>query len=184
MITYNDIYEAARKERYSEQLQPIPKNFISEVSNYLKEKKGVSSKEDDLFSDVILKNKKQLENATTLFREFMLRRKKKILNLVLVAAETGISKQDFENMLQFEKELFEDLMKCIDSSDKKMNHLLMGAESVESKNNLVSFLENVGEFMDYSGNSIGPFEKGQMANLPKEIVQILLSDKKVEIIEE
>ena len=26
MITYNDIYEASRKERYSEQLQKLPKN--------------------------------------------------------------------------------------------------------------------------------------------------------------
>lgn len=39
MITYNDIYEAARKERYSEQLQPVPKNFLEEVTDYLKEKK-------------------------------------------------------------------------------------------------------------------------------------------------
>ena len=32
-------------------------------------------------------------------------RRKKILNLVLIAAETGISKKDFDNMLDFEKEL-------------------------------------------------------------------------------
>ena len=56
MITYNDIYEAARKERYSEQLQPLPKNFIADVATYLKEKKEVASKEDDGFSDVIMKH--------------------------------------------------------------------------------------------------------------------------------
>ena len=39
MITYKDIYEAARKERYSEQLQKIPKSFIRDVSKYFKEKK-------------------------------------------------------------------------------------------------------------------------------------------------
>ena len=111
MINYNDIYEAARKERYSEQLQNLPKNFISEVTKYLKEKKQISLKEDDTFSDVIIKRKKQLENAITLFKELMLRRRKKLLNLVLIAAETGISKQDFENMLEFEKVLFEELMK-------------------------------------------------------------------------
>ena len=99
MITYNDIYEAARKERYSEQLQSLPKSFISDVSEYLKDKRAFSSKEDDAFSDVIVKTKKQLENAITLFKELMRRRRKKILNLVSVAAETGISKQDFENML-------------------------------------------------------------------------------------
>ena len=71
MITYKDIYEAARKERYSEQLQPIAKNFVVEVANYLREKKEIASKEDDDFSDVIIKTKKQLENAVILFKELM-----------------------------------------------------------------------------------------------------------------
>ena len=98
MITYNDIYEAEKKESYSEQLQALPKNFVREVSDYLKEKKEIASKENDIFSDVIIKTKKQLENAVLLFKQLMLRRKKKILNLVFIASETGISKQDFENM--------------------------------------------------------------------------------------
>ncbi len=183
MITYNDIYEAARKERYSTQLQPIPKNFIEEVANYLKEKKEIASKEDDDFSDVIMKTKKQLENAITLFKELMLRRRKKILDLVLIAAETGISKQDFNNMLSFEKDLFEDLMKCIDSSDKKVNNILSGGKKEDSKNELIVFVEDVEEFMDLDGGKMGPFKKGQIANIPKEITKILIDDHKAEIIE-
>ncbi len=186
MITYNDIYEASRKERYSEQLQGIPKNFITEVANYLKEKKEIAAKEDDVFSDVIIKTKKQLENAVTLFKELMLRRRKKILNLILIAAETGISKQDFENMLQIEKDLFEDLMKNIDATDRKLSGLLIGNGEKEEimKNELVSFIEDVSEFMGFDGSVIGPFEKGQIANLPKEVVKILVEDKRCEIIGE
>ena len=175
--------EAARKERYSTQLQPIPKNFIEEVSIYLKEKKEIASKQDDDFSDVILKTKKQLENAITLFKELMLRRRKKLLNLVLIAAETGISKQDFENMLSFEKELFEEFMKCIDSSDKKVRDILNGEKQKEQKNNLIVSIEKVEEFIGLEGKKMGPFEKGQIANLPKEITSILIEDKKVELIE-
>ncbi|GAH76781.1 unnamed protein product, partial [marine sediment metagenome] len=55
MITYNDIYEAARKERYSEQLQKLSNNFIMDIANYLNEKKEIASKENDVFSDVIIK---------------------------------------------------------------------------------------------------------------------------------
>ncbi len=183
MITYNDIYEAARKERYSTQLQPIPKNFVEEVANYLKEKKEIASKQDDDFSDVIMKTKKQLENAITLFKELMLRRRKKILNLVLIAAETGISKQDFDNMLAFEKDLFEDFMKNIDSSDKRVSGILNGRKTEISKNELIVFTENVEEFMDLEGGKMGPFEKGQIANIPKEIAKILIDDNKAEIIE-
>lgn len=183
MITYNDIYEASRKERYSESLQPIPKNFIKEIADYLREKKEISQKEDDDFSEVIIKTKKQLENAITLFKELMLRRRKKILNLVLIAAETGISKKDFDNMLKIEKDLFEELMKCIDSADKQMNENLNGKNFVEQKNTLIIFKENVDELMGLDGNPIGPFEKGQMANIQKEIAQILIDDGKAEISE-
>ena len=183
MISYNDIYEASRRERYSEQLQSIPKNFILEVSTYLKEKKDLINREEDLFSENVLKTKKQLENAITLFKELMLRRRKKILNLVLIAAETGISKQDFENMFAVEKELFEEFMKQIDLSDKKLNELLSGGEDdTLHRNNLILFLKDVEEFVGLDGGGIGPFESGQMANIPKEIAKILVEDKKAEYV--
>lgn len=187
MITYSDIYEASRKERFSEQLQPLQKNFIDEVSNYLKEKKEMASKsseEGEMFSDVVMKTKKQLENATMLFRELILRRRKKILNLLLIASETGISKQDFENMLFFEKSLFEELMKCIDFADKSLNESLIGKREKEKDNELVCFMEEVGEFLDLEGSKIGGFEKGQIANIPKEIAKILISAGKAEIVGE
>ena len=184
MITYNDLYEAARKERYSEQLQQIPKNFISEVSKYMKDKKEIAAKDSEDFSDMIMKTKKQLENAITLFKELIIRRRKKILNLVLIAKETGISKQDFENMLAIEKELFEALMSCMDSSEKKLNELLNGSKGEPTKSNdLVVFLENVDEFLGMEGDKMGPYAKGDIANIPKEISKVLLDGKKVEIIE-
>lgn len=184
MITYTDIHEAAGKERYSEQLQPLPKKFVLEVSNYLKEKKQLALKDDDSFSDMITKTKKQLENANTLFKELIIRRRKKILKLVLIAAEVGISKQDFENMLDFEKVLFEDFMKCVDKSDKKLNEQLKGKSQETLKNGLILFSKDVEELVDLEGKKIGPFEKGQMANLSKQIANILVEDGKAEFVEE
>lgn len=184
MITYNDIYEAARKERYSEQLQKLPKKFIDDVAIYLREKRELASKEEDVFSDVIIKTQKQLENAVTLFKELMLRRRKKILNLVLIAAETGISKQDFDNMFLFEKELFDELMKNITISDRKLAESLNGEKEKLKKYDLVVFKKDVEEFVGFDGQTIGAFEKGQMANLPPEIAKILVDDGKAEIIGE
>ncbi len=185
MITYNDVYEAARKERYSEQLQKLPKNFIKDVADYMKEKKEIASKEDDSISDIILKTKKQLENATTLFKEFVTRRRKKILNLVLIAAETGISKQDFDNMFTFEKDLFEELMRCIDISNKELDGFFDGRNNQEKqKNELIVFNEEVKEFVGLDGEKMGGFEKGQIVNIPKEIAEILIEDKKAERVEE
>jgi len=187
MITYNELYDALRKERYSEQLQPIPKRFIKEVAAYLKDKKEIANKDNDDFSDTILKTKKQYENSIAIFKELMLRRKKKILELAFVAAETGISKRDFENMLAVEKECFDDIMKAVERGDKKIAEILKGAEddgADKPKNKMIVFVEDTEEFLDLEGNKLGPFKKGDVANIAEEIANILLVDKKAESVEE
>jgi len=186
MITYNDIYEALRKERYSEQLQQLQKNFVQEVAAYLKEKKGISEKSGDMFSEAISKTKKQFENAISMFKELMLRRKKKLLNLAFIAAETGISKRDYENMLSFEKDVFDKIMKSMEAGDKKMTKLLNGQkeEAEKKKNKFITFLADTDEFLGLDGEKIGPFKKGEMANLPAEVANILVIDNKAELIEE
>jgi len=183
MITYNDLYESERKERYSDQLQSLSKNFILDVAEYLREKKELVSKETDIFSDMIAKTKKQLENAMTIFRALMTRRRKKILDLVLIASETGISKQDFDNMLPFERSLFEEMMKNVEISDKNLLELLNGKKEEKTKNDLVVFKKDVAEFLDFEGVKMGPFAKGEIANLSKEIAKILVEDGNAEILE-
>ncbi len=183
MITYNDLYEALRKERYSDELQVLPKNFISQVAEYFNEKKNTPDQKDDFFSDATLKSKKKLENAIGIFKELLLRRKKKTLNLAFVASETGISKRDFENMLAYEKELFESVVKALEKTDQSLNEGMAG-EKLENSFLLVRFLDSVDVFLNAEGDEIGPFGKGEVANLDKEIAEILEKDKKVEILEE
>jgi DNA replication initiation complex subunit (GINS family) len=186
MITYNDLYEALRKERYNEQLQPLLKNFVKEVSDYLKDKEVFINKTNDLFSDETLKNKKHLENAISLFKELMLRRKKKLLELAFVSAETGVSKRDYDNMLSFEKETFEKIMKAINEGDKIMEKTLNGTgeETGGPKNKLIIFKSDTDEFLDLEGNKLGPFKKGDIVNIPQEIANILLVDNKADPVEE
>lgn len=185
MITYNELYDVLRKERYSEQLQPIPKNFIKEVAAYLKDKKEIAIKESDDFSASTLKTKKQFENSIAIFKELMLRRKKKILDLAFIAAETGISKRDFENMLAIEKEIFDSIMKSLEKGDKKVSEILKGAEKEKkSSNKMIVFVNDTEEFLDLEGKELGPFKKGDVANLSEEIANILIVDKKAEAIDE
>ena len=187
MITYNELYNALRKERYSEQLQPIPKKFIKEVAAYLRDKREIANKDNDDFSDTILKTKKQYENSIAIFKELILRRKKKILELAFVATETGISKRDFENMLAVEKESFDDIMKSLEKSDKKISEILKGIENEGkegSKNKMIVFVEDSDAFLDLEGNKLGPFKKGDIANIAEEIANILIVDKKAESIDD
>jgi len=191
MITYNDLYEALRKERYSEQLQPLMKDFVKEVASYIKEKENVigigSGSGNGLFSDETLKNKKQLENAVSIFKELVLRRKKKLLDLAFVSAETGISKRDFDNMLGFEKETFEKIMRAVNEGDKVLEHLLNNGQEEQvntEKNKLIMFKQDADEFLDLEGNKLGPFKKGDIVNIPQEIANILIVDNKADPIEE
>ena len=71
MITYNEIYEAARKERYSEQLQKLSKSFIKDVAEYIKEKKEIASKENESFSDIILKTRNNLRMLLLYLRNLL-----------------------------------------------------------------------------------------------------------------
>jgi hypothetical protein len=87
-------------------------------------------------------------------------------------------------MLLIEKELFEDLMKGIDSVDKKLSEMLNGHKTEATKNEMILFIDNVEEFLDLNGDKIGPFEKGQIANIPKEIAKILIEDRKAEVVYE
>ena len=135
MITYNDLYETLRKEKYSEQLQPLPQKFITDFSEYIKDKTLLQAEQKDIFSNSKTKTKKQFENAISLFKELILRRKKKILNLVFVATETGIMKRDYENMLPLEKETFDSLTKIFEAYDQTVTRMLNGDTKKEKKHN-------------------------------------------------
>lgn len=50
-------------------------------------------------------------------------------------------------------------------------------------NDLVVFIDNVEEFLGVGGDKMGPYTKGEIANIPKEIVKILLDSGKVQIID-
>lgn len=182
MLTFTDIYEAMRKEKYSENLQILPKKFLVEVNEYFNNKKEFLNKEDDLFSDMAIKNKKKLDNAVSSFRDLLRIRKKKILNLAFVASQVGISKKDFENLMPFEKELFEELVKALEKAEVNQNADMNGAASNERKHRLVRFLEDVPEFLGFDGSEVGPFSKGEVANIESEIVEILSKDNRIEVI--
>lgn len=178
MLDYNELYEYLRKEKYGEQLTALPKTFISEVSSFLKEKRAGLVASPDIFADDILKAKKQFENALAIFRELVRIRKRKILNLVFVASETGIMKRDFSTLLDFEQELFENLVTAVDGSDKALQQSLSGSPTPEKNNKMVLMSQSISEFVDMSGSLIGPFEKGALVNLDKRVADILLSEGK------
>ncbi len=184
MLTYNDLYELLRKEKYSETLQLIDKNFLTDFSEYLKKLREESKGESDLFSNTAMESKKQLENSIAIFRGLILRRKKKLLQLVFVAAETGIMKRDYETMFEFEKKVFDSLVKSLEQGDKDLSLILNGKNESKIENKMIIFSENVESFIDMSGSPIGPFIKGDLVNLDSKVSDILVSSGKANYVDE
>ena len=183
MIGYNDLYEILRKEKYSEPLQPLPKKFIEEFKEYLKEKKEESPSENSLFSDTLAKSKKQFENAISIFKEIIIKRKKKILSLVFVATETGMMKKDYENMLEIEKEIFDTLIKAFEKGDKEIFRILSGESEKKEENKIILFRQDTEKFINHEGKSIGPFKSGDLANIGAQIADILVSGGKANFVD-
>lgn len=183
-MEYNDLYELMRKEKYAEALQPLEEKFVLEFSEYLKNLRAQSSGEGDLFSDSIATEKKQLENSIAIFRGLILRRKKKLLNLVFVAAETGIMKKDYNNMLAFEKKVFDKLVSAFEDGDKDLSGILNGGKSDNGdRRKMVIFDQDVEEFVDMNGKTVGPFGKGDLANLDGQVCEVLVSGKKATFVD-
>ena len=188
MITYQEIYDILRKEKYDEALQQLPKSFLNEIATYLTEKKNIvnrEQKDNELFSDTLRMTRKQLDNALAIIKEIIAVRERKVLNLAFTSALTGISKRDTENLLEHEKELFEVTVKKLEENQKLISRKLNGEieDKKDLKNTLVRFKEEVPAFLAAEGNELGPFKPGDVVNMPQEIAKILITDGKAAPIE-
>ncbi|HLC54245.1 MAG TPA: hypothetical protein VJK07_01310 [Candidatus Nanoarchaeia archaeon] len=183
MLDYNELYEYLRKEKYSEPLQSLPKTFISDVAAFLQVQRTQLGGLNDLFSDDVLKAKKQFENAVSIFRELMRARKRKILNLVFVASEAGIMKRDFTTLLNFEQDMFERLVLAVGDSEKELQRSLSGSHAPTQEHKMVLVTAPVAAFVDMTGLDIGPFEKGALVNLDVQIADMLISEGKAAVID-
>ena len=178
-MNYSELYETVRREKYAETLQQLPNTFIADVAVFLHEQRTQQATDDTLLLEGADKSKKQLENSISLFKELILRRKKKILNLVFVASETGIMKRDYEYLLPFEKTIFDSLIKTFETGDRELTHILRnGKPQNKIEQNKIVFTQQTEQFVDMGGNVVGPFNAGELANLDVAVTSILVASGK------
>jgi hypothetical protein len=79
--------------------------------------------------------------------------------------------------------LFEDVVKVLEKAEKQKETEMSGGTNSDLKHRLVRFVEHVPEFLNFDGEAVGPFEKGEIANLENELVEILQEDNRVEVID-
>ena len=68
---------------------------------------------------------------------------------------------------------------------KKIEEILKGKETENKpQNKMIVFIDDTDALLDLDGNEIGPFKKGDIANLSEEVATILIGDKKAESVDE
>lgn len=203
-ITYETLFEILKREKDLTDLQKIGPNFFNDFVDYLSEKNNMLAKEDALFSyDEKKKVEKQIENAKRLVKEIYERREKKILNIALAKSRTKSNVIDTSSLLENEKNLLSEAVKVLDAFRKDIiNNILDGKcaskitvqkeetaeKSAEPREGntakLVRFLNPVPKFVGKELEEYGPFAEEDIANLPAEIADVLISKENVEEIKE
>ena len=198
-ITYDTLFELLKRERDLADLQKLEPTFFGDFISYVEERKSILDKEDSIFSyDEKKKVEKQLDNARRIIKELYERREKKVLTFALMKSRTKANLIDMSPFLESDKQLFNEIMNILDSFRNKIaNNLIVGllpeevhihqtsksqTQEQEQKKTmkLVRFLNAVPQFVGTELEQYGPFDEEDIAHLPNEIAELLISKGKVE----
>src|SRR3989344_7683033 len=196
IITYEALDEVLRKEKNESELNKLDDSFFDDVVKYMQEKTSIlnSQKEkDSIFAaKEIEKTERQIQNVRKILKELYDRRENKIIQAAVFSSR---SKQNISvNGLNEEKKLFNDLINLLKNYRSSIldNLLTMKMPSIEepkelknqeeSGTKLVRFVQAVPRFVGDDMNVYGPFERENVANLPLNVAEVIVKNKRAELI--
>jgi len=210
-LTYELLFDMLRNEKNREELQALDKNFFADLIDYIQDKERLikDNSDNQLFSGLEReKTLKQLENAKRLIKDLYERREKKVLNLAMISSRTG-GLLDKSAMLPEEQKLFERLSAMLEEFRNDILYRVMGGNMPELRERaltqpaagaamplpespnassqagkdtvLVRFIHSVPKFVGKELEIYGPFESEDIANLPKQIADILVAKGRAEL---
>lgn len=188
-VTYEALFEILRREKDKEELQKLDMDFFKNLASYIREKQDILTKKGlDMFSEGEKeKAEKQLLNIKKIIQEIYSRRERKIISMAVDKVRVG-GIIDTSCLLDEERAFYEELIKVLEKGRESLVNALK-AEQVEeaeepkalkTTTKMVRFLSAVPKFVDQDLNVLGPFEADDMASLPVEIADILISKGRAE----
>jgi len=196
LITYDNLYELLRLEKYKKELQRVDKDFYEKTARYLNEKKtilqGYETKDSVFASQSIIKTKRQLENAYMILKELYEKRESKIVQMALFNSRTNTSLPDTESLLDEEKKLYNQitdtlltvrngiLINVLNGKKPELKIEIKLENKNKTPNKLVRLLSEVSNFVGEDMNVYGPFKPEDVSNLPMKVADILIKDNKAE----
>jgi DNA replication initiation complex subunit (GINS family) len=202
VITYETLYEALRKEKTKQDLQKLDASFYMDVLEYLRDKQKTHddnlSKNDIFSQSETEKTQMQMVNIKKLIKEIYDMRERKIINTALNKSRTKSNIIDTSTILPEEKTLFDSITTVLDQH--RQNVLLKvqtlrepdvvrqvdSSKSIDIEQEMlkrsVKFLDKIEPFADEDLEMWGPYDKGDEAELPQKIAEVLVKQgKAVEI---
>ncbi|MCL4387969.1 DNA replication complex GINS family protein [Candidatus Marsarchaeota archaeon] len=142
-ITYNFLWEVLQKERSSNALQLLPKNFYSDIGEFIEGTKNEIAKNEEAGI--------QIANIERLVSEIFDKRKQK------VALYVAYKKPLPNPITDIETDLYNKMMELY------INTKIAGPKETKTQQNrLRVIIEKLPEVFLPSGSKIGPLEKGQL----------------------
>ncbi len=194
IITYENLYEILRREKYRAELQKIDEHFFRDVVKYLQEKAAIlesQSKKDSIFASTeVEKTQTQLKNVQKILKELYEKRENKIIQSALFMSRSN-NVQDTSAMLPEELALYYELKQSLDKYREGILATLLKTQlpafdlggqkdlKIEEKTDTMSIqiLEDIPEFVGPDLNVYGPFQKEQTQELPTDIANLLIQTK-------
>lgn len=207
-ITYETLFDLLRREKSRGELQDLDPDFYVHVNKYYNEKKSMLDSSQKLQSTAEKeKIKIQLKNAQKIIKELFDMRQKKIINHAVNKVKTGSVLLASSNLLDLEKEFFEEICVMFRLYQTKYEGLVfdekirysksqderVGGSSdefstkekpVEESKSVykVKFLSDLPKFVGLDKNIYGPFSKDQEGELPERITNLLLSKGRIKLL--
>lgn len=201
VITYETLFELLQREKERNDLQRLEPTFFNDVIGYIKDKKRILEAKDSTFAhEERKKTERQLENIYKILKELYERREKKIISIALDKSRTKSNLIDTTALLKEEKVVFDALTSLLDTYRdvilySVLNEKMPFMQQIESKRpreefktafelknsvKLVRFMNPVQKFVGPELEEYGPFEEEDIASLPAEIADLLVSKGRAE----
>ena len=207
-VTYETLYELMRQEKNREEIQQLDPSFYDDVLVYLREKQqylDACLAKSDLFSvSEREKTLQQIQNAKRLLRELYERREKKIIDLALNKSRTNSGLINTAQLLAEEIALYDRFTTVLNEArDRVLVRVLAlqgevqhsavnnshtfsqqavpqrSLNTTEQKSSKrVRFLEEVQQFVGEELEQYGPFHPRDLAAIPPNLADILISSGK------
>lgn len=168
MLTYETIRKLVIEEKNSPKLIELPDNFFQDVKAYIENKAKVSEGKEDVW---------ELDNSKRMLQDLLDSRESKLVKLALIHVRAGVTPG---KVMPEEKAFFDSLVESIRRFQDSRKETLEGQRE---ESETIAILDEVPKFVGINMKTYGPLKKGDVARIPKENSQLLISKGLARLIE-